>query len=448
MTSEILLEPITAEEAPCQLILNELEKSKHEPVPCLFLTGLAGSGKSYTLKQLIANNPGFGLLCSTTGISAINLNAATINSVLKYYDTNSLQQKAIHGKIVPLLKALSHAYDYICIDEVSMLDSEQLDILYESIASLNDQVTMKGKKLGLIITGDFCQLPTINGKMAFEAECWKEFEQHTVKLSKIWRQDNAAFIEALNYLRAGEGELAANCLSNLTTFHKDLDLAFDGTTIFAKNDAVDSFNGIRFRELTGDRFERGKVVRGFPIKEWDKIPEQLALKHGAYVMILANRYAQGSGLIRGMIYSNGDCGYVEKANEDGSIDVRLVRNDHVVNVEGITRTNIQKDEPQKGEWNYPTDSFTPYYDSEGKQWVLGEVEYMPLRLAYGSTVHKSQGLSLDRVQISFSERFFGHPSMMYVSVSRARTLEGLRLVGNTQLMKLRCNIEEKIRRFL
>jgi ATP-dependent exoDNAse (exonuclease V) alpha subunit len=80
--------------------------------------------------------------------------------------------------------------------------------------------------------------------------------------------------------------------------------------------------------------------------------------------------------------------------------------------------------------------------------VVGSVEYLPLRLAYASTIHKSQGLTLDNVQIDFRDRFFGNPGMMYVALSRCRTPEGLRLVGSEEMMIKRTVVNQKVKRFL
>jgi ATP-dependent DNA helicase PIF1 len=76
------------------------------------------------------------------------------------------------------------------------------------------------------------------------------------------------------------------------------------------------------------------------------------------------------------------------------------------------------------------------------------VEYYPMRLAYASTCHKSQGLSLDRAQVDFRNPFFGANSMLYVSLSRVRTFEGLRIVGNKETFVARCKVDPKVTRWL
>ena len=83
-----------------------------------------------------------------------------------------------------------------------------------------------------------------------------------------------------------------------------------------------------------------------------------------------------------------------------------------------------------------------------KRFVLGQVEYLPLQLAYASTVHRSQGLSLDRVQFDFRNDFAKQPAMMYVSMSRCRSLAGLRLVGQPERFVRQVNIDERVRPWL
>ena len=89
-------------------------------------------------------------------------------------------------------------------------------------------------------------------------------------------------------------------------------------------------------------------------------------------------------------------------------------------------------------------------DDEGEHYrrVVGQVTWMPLRLAWGTTVHKSQGLSLDRAQINLLDPFFASPSMTYVALSRCRTQAGLRIVGGPLLMSRRLGVNPKVRSWL
>jgi hypothetical protein len=85
---------------------------------------------------------------------------------------------------------------------------------------------------------------------------------------------------------------------------------------------------------------------------------------------------------------------------------------------------------------------------DGKWEIAGWISYMPLRVAYASTIHKSQGLSLDRVQVNIRDAFFKTGGMLYVGLSRARTAEGLRLVGSAAAFVERCATDPRVKEYL
>src|SRR5882724_5796325 len=223
-------------------------------VPVKFLTGAAGRGKTYTVRQAIAEDPHFGMLAATTGIAAVNLGAITLNSLLRYYDTRSLEEAFFNGWLQKtILKLAEDGYQWLVIDEISMLDGLQLDILYQCMKMVNEvRALTGGEPLGILLTGDFCQLPPIKAKWAFEAECWPQFEENTERLTKCWRQTDAKFLEAVNHIRSGRGMVGATILSQLgVEFVKHADTSFTGTTIIAKNEAVDNFNWLCHSRLSG-----------------------------------------------------------------------------------------------------------------------------------------------------------------------------------------------------
>src|SRR5690349_967928 len=140
---------------------------------CSFITGLAGSGKSTGLKARLAIDEEAFVLCSTTGLSAINLGVATINSTLKYYDTDSLMDSYVNGKLYMTIKRLvtgTGALGGIAIDEVSMLDAEQLDMIHDTFKRVVQHSDVTEDK-ELVLVGDFLQLPPVKAKFAFEAKC-------------------------------------------------------------------------------------------------------------------------------------------------------------------------------------------------------------------------------------------------------------------------------------
>ena len=86
----------------------------------------------------------------------------------------------------------------------------------------------------------------------------------------------------------------------------------------------------------------------------------------------------------------------------------------------------------------------PYFDFTEGKWVIGEIQYMPVDFAYATTVHKSQGLTLDTVQIDINDGFFGQGSMSYVALSRCRTPQGLKIVGTPRILEERTNVFEEV----
>lgn len=571
---------------------------------CEFLTGGAGTGKTYEIKRRIQSyreefpnrDRQYGILAATTGIAAINLGdgATTVNSVLMFFDTSSLEDGFNSGKLQKALKDVSRVADNLIVDEISMMHGRQLDIIWDALVEINQHEETKERGgLGIILTGDFCQLPPVpdkdhlgknkDVKYAFEAICWSNFEKHTTKLTKNWRQDDLKFVEALEAARKGDGAKCASLLANHSgvRFCEEIQTNFDGTTIFSKNVEVDRLNQTRLRNLLhqGRKAYSVKSFRwGKQRAEWKNIPEQLDLCESCYVMIL-NNDSKSSGFR----YANGSTGYVEgftppieekrkeevkveeKKDDDFDLvidvdeddiqkkggeeiyystpntfsirlkDKKLVHSpfaildefpvgqsqmvDVKVEIGKISRQCSQKEHPD-GQTRKPEyDSFSDWkegnstlfktakqakvmYDSylkkltndnknyhndfqdtlggggvickcgirflalalweehqkkappevyfdylEGR-WIVGEIYYFPLRIAYASTCHKSQGLTLDRVQIDFINQFFGSPSMAYVALSRCKTAEGMRLVGSPRLLAERVNVSRKVLRFI
>jgi hypothetical protein len=419
------------------------------PPRCAFVTGAAGTGKTYQVRERIRSDSTEGVLCATTGIAGVNLDTVTINSLLRYFDTESLINAFVSGRLVTRLAKLAQSYRNLYVDEVSMMPAEQLDTLYQAVREANQRKAVtKGRNpdgLGIVLVGDLCQLPPIKARWLFEAECWSGFDAGTTRLEENWRQADAVFLEAINHLRAGEGAEGATLLrSTAAEFSSALDLRFPGTTIMAKNDEVDRFNWQALQRVRAEKFavnsKRWHVAR--PPGEWGHIPPRLELKIGAYVMILANDTASGE-----FNYANGDCGLIV-GRDASTVQVRLARNDTVVNVGAITRKVHTVDPDECGAIASTPTWGEPHFDEQAEKYVIGAVRYLPLRLAWASTVHKSQGLTLDRVQLDLRNFFFSSPAMTYVAVSRCRTPQGLRIVGDERLLASRCKIDPRVTRWI
>ena len=444
------------------------EQGKEGHVPCRFRCGSAGTGKTYLVRQEIANNPKFGILTTTTGIASVNLGAITLNSVLRFFNTQSLEEAFFNGWLQKtILKLAEDEYEWLVIDEASMLPGEQLDIIYQAVKMSNEFLQMNGKPpLGIFLVGDPAQLPPIKAKWFFEAECFPEFDKNTERLTKCWRQTDAKFLEAVNHIRSGRGMVGATILHQLgVEFVRSADTTFTGTTIIAKNEAVDNFNWLCHSKLPGVptlvSSERWMVKgRQFP-SEWNNIPTEMRLKPNAYVMILSNDTPA-------FTYVNGDCGHIVSYNNDpsseevGTFVIRLMRNNEEVTIGKMTRFVTQKEPPDELLIAHPGmqeddlrqldhEQGMPFWSpSLGRNglWVVGAISYFPLRLAYASTVHKTQGLTLDRVQIDLNQNFMSAPGMCYVAISRCKTPQGLRIVGSPALLGSRVKTDPAVQRWL
>lgn len=406
-----------------------------------FITGPAGTGKTFSVREKCKNDPTYGELCATTGIAAINLgDANTLNSTLKYFNTDSLANNYYNGKLAYLLRQLRDRKRKLVVDEGSMLSGTQMDYIYDSMIEINEDGS--GKYLGMDIIADLCQLPPVNEPPIYTAKCWPIFDAHTTKLTKIWRQDNPEFINAINLVRAGNGLQAVAALQSCgVQFVNSLDEKFVGTTLIPNNKDVDAYNLRQLAKVPGSTIRTMPTRRGKQKKEWDlHIPVQMLFKVGALVMILANDNED-------FAYANGDLGEIVKYSTENpeTFFVKLQRNDSVIPIRAITRNNLSNDEPDPKDY---TSMFFPTVDHLTGSWIMGTLTYLPLRLAYASTIHKSQGLSLDAVQVEGTKQFFGFDSMAYVAISRCKTPQGLRIVGTPQQVANKIHTNKNVRKWI
>jgi ATP-dependent DNA helicase PIF1 len=423
--------------------------------PCEYITGRAGTGKTYMTKLADAADSKYGLLSATTGIAAINIGATTVHSILKYSDTDSLRDNYLSGRLTRTLHEIALRKRRLVVDECSMIDARQLDLWYRAVAEVNRFKDVE-QPFGITIVGDFGQLPPVKAPWAFDASCWGEFAARTTHLTKVWRQDAGPFLEALNAARVGNGGLAAEILTGLgVTWHTSTNQEFDGTTILPRNQQVNRYNDMALDRVKGARFAVTSRRWGRQRSEWGEnqkthewgIPPRAEFKVGAYVMILSNAPS--------FEWCNGDCGHV-MAYENDAFHIRLKRNDKVVEIDRIVR-GVE-------DYRKPADPWTgrrvpkaedrgeyipePHFRGAVRRYVSGQVEFFPVKLAYASTVHKSQGLTLDVCQIDIRDHFFREPAMEYVALSRVRAVEGLRIVGMREVFANHCRANQRVREWL
>lgn len=474
-----------------------------------FFTGQAGTGKTYNARLEATNSKSSKpmILAATTGIAAINLGTkvTTINSLLGFYDTDSLENSYNRGFLEYTLKDIASNYSHIVIDECSMMEARQVDLIVKALERVN-QDKEEDEKLKLTLVGDFLQLPPVSGEFAFKAENWSKFHENTVKLTKVYRQSNPDFLAALNAARVGDGDTAVEALEsakvNFVQQASKIPPDLQATNVFAKNADVDTFNATILRRLIESgkkRIDFEKKTWGKQASDWKIIPQKLELAQTALVMILANAYKKKKAGEEGekeLLYANGQLGILEDVTSpvididermlilDGTdrlvgeapkenplsrkAKVRLLSNNSVVFVSYVTRQNLvskikgvenpeippkEQGETKKeylerlngltvlGASKRPVGSFDPYFDYVKGKWVIGEVTYMPLRLANASTVHKMQGLTVDQLVINPQSEMFSKPAMIYVALSRVRSPEGLWIVCNKRSLANKINAE-------
>lgn len=396
----------------------------------IFITGGAGTGKSYILNQLKQIYGSKMHVTSTTGISALNISGQTIHSWAGIGIADkpvSTVVANIKNNNVVVLKQLLLA-ELLAIDEISMLDNTTLDYLNSVLKAIRESDEPFGG-IQVLLFGDFFQLPPVGIEddnetdFCFNSKTWQELNLKTIILKDVKRQTDIKFIKALNDVREDKIDIEDMKIF----FKRDYDFDFvppEGTLqIFSTNKKADEYNVECFNKIKTKSYKyiaedylyiyskNGEcdIVKisdnTNKLSEYDmncinkfnedcKAPQTLEIKVGCRVMLVKNRNIK-AGLV------NGSCGTVTEANDSS---VRVLFDNKVES------TII----PEKFE--YIRENRTKIKRSQ-----------YPLRLAYGITIHKSQGMTFDGLVVNFN-RIFDY-GQAYVALSRTRSLEGLIIKG-------------------
>lgn len=376
----------------------------------IFLTGRAGTGKTTLLRQLIYESLEKAVVLAPTGLAAVNVGGQTIHSFFNFPPRLLDQGDARKMRNQRLVKAL----DTLVIDEVSMVRADMMQAIDNSLR-LNRGNRQPFGGVRMILSGDLSQLPpvvggdvehilrdTYGGPWFFRAPVFAAAQFRLAALKRIFRQEEAIFIRILNGLRNGRlSEPDEQILRSRVSERTPAEASTTHVVLTPNNAAAWRINQLRLGELPGEAKSYNAALEGnFEAKSFPT-EEVLELKPGARVMMIRN---DPSGR-----WVNGSLGEVAYLGDT----------DAFVKIGGEIHRVAQQ------AW----EKFRYEFDAKDKsvsRSVVGSFKQLPLRLAYAVTIHKSQGMTLDKVYIDFDHGMFAH-GQAYVAFSRCRTLEGLQL---------------------
>lgn len=370
----------------------------------IFLTGGAGVGKSFVVSRLSELCESEGIVLNktaSTGVAALNISAQTLHSFLGIGLGDGTREE-LFSRVKSNKKALKRLQGakLILIDEISMISGELFDKFYAIIKKFCRSTPR------VVICGDALQLPPVfrdeDEVFFFETDGWVSLNPKTILLTEICRQkDGSDYAIALSKIRQGDRSAVSLFDQCLTTKFPE-----DHLVVFSKNVDVDNFNLAALRKISSKSNFYYAADSGNPnlIRSLDKLclaPMDLELKVGCRVMMLRNDLEKG--------ISNGSLGTVKALHSD-SVTVAF----DGCGVHDIFKAVWKIEEPY-------------LLDGKVKMRTLAKREQIPLRLAYASTVHKMQGMTCDKVAMDLSSCFA--PGQVYVALSRARSLDGLKIIG-------------------
>ncbi len=363
----------------------------------MFITGGAGTGKSVLVRTINSRLGSSCLVAAPTGLAALNVDGCTIHSLFK---SGAAALKEIRTLI---------------LDEASMIPPDLISRLVGTAKRVRECDAPWGG-LQVILVGDLAQIPpvirgahahTIESKYGgvpyfFASRVFSSFR--LVELPQIMRQADPILCEALRELRFGR--LTANTNS-----------IFDGCVaprpegalaLVVTNKRAREVNAAELARLTTPVASFVADIDGDVDERAYPTDATLMLKAGARVVILRN----------GDAFVNGDTGLIT-AIKSTTVMVRLDRGGHAVEI-------------GRAEWNIKEPIVETYRDDDGQQRTrvveqpVGTFRQLPLRLGWALSIHKAQGMSLDRAHVDLGGGTFAH-GQAYVALSRVRSLDGLTL---------------------
>ncbi len=422
----ILLPPNYAPDEYSEKVLHLMEHSYDN----LLISGRAGTGKSTLIEYYRSKTKRNYILLASTGVAAMNIGGQTIHSFfgipprVMRPDDPDIQA---WPKTNPKLRVLQQL-DTIIIDEVSMMRADLLDAIDESLRlQLGSNLPFGG--IQMVLVGDSFQLAPVDrvnevdddpylklpprreykSPFFFSAEAFKKGGFKLFELQFVYRQSAGVFLDLLNQVRLGYADHdtleALNARVDPEAGHredKQVPILLTST-----NRIADEENNRQLRALSGRLYQfDASIDRVFPA-HLCRAESLLEVKIGARVMMLTN-----DSLRR---WSNGSLGTLLAVNEDDEEGLTLTVKFDRGNEETVSHHT----------WENISYKFSDK-DKEIDKEVKGTFSQFPLRLAWAVTVHKSQGLTFDKMRLDIGSGAFA-PGQLYVALSRCRTLDGITL---------------------
>lgn len=391
----------------------------------VFLTGKAGTGKTTFLNEFVKKTKKKHIIVAPTGIAAINAGGVTIHSMFglplrTFLPTTDRIDSSLANNIIDLQQHFKYRKDklkllreveVLIIDEVSMLRADVLDMMDFSLRFIRRNNQRFGG-VQMLFIGDLYQLPPVvrdehvlkmfyNSPFFFDSLAIKDIPLLTIELTKVYRQTDQEFLEILNAIRDGD---VANI--DFNHLNERYDPGFEAgeepyVYLCSHNKMADDINQEKLKDIkVSPKSYEAKLFGEFKENQFPN-EQFLELKVGAQVMFIRNDITGEKK------YFNGKLGEISSLDEN---EVKVI-------LEGSEREITVKREVWEQK-KYSLDT-----DKNIKEEVLGSFEQFPIKLAWAVTIHKSQGLTFDKVIIDAGKSFTA--GQVYVALSRCRTLEGI-----------------------
>ncbi len=367
----------------------------------IFLTGAAGTGKSFLLNRYLAGKPSDAFpIVASTGAAAVLVGGRTFHSFFGLGIMEGGLDATVH-RALRSRKLVNRLLTACCvvIDEVSMLSGTTL-MAAERVARMARGVDQPWGGLRIIAVGDFAQLPPVTpgGQQkdwAFLHPTWKESAFQPALLSTVMRTRDSEFLEILNFVRAGT--VNERVREFLDARIVGAAAHIEGTRLYPHRHSADVHNLQRLQALHGTERSYATQYEGEArvldsAKRAMPIPDVLVLKEGALVMMRKNDFSEDR------LYVNGSLGHVRELGDE-TLTIRLM---------------------DGGEIEVEKQKFS-YLDGDGRE--LMAAWNFPVTLAWATTIHKAQGASLDSLIVDLAALW--EPGQAYVALSRVRSAAGL-----------------------